>query len=225
VLDSRRDVLANVARHDVVVSDQIATALSLGRAQAEESLTALVSSEDLGRARVLRNASEVYWITEAGLARVATQLPAPVVSLSDLRSRLGATWAAVRAADGRFSGATVLTRREQSTRDASATRTGGTSARPIGLRVGGIAGDSDSRLHYPDVLLQLPRAWIAVHVALRAPVRRAVASFLTAYGADARYQRVVFLVEEERIALEIELVAESLGLAELVSVQWMDFRV
>jgi hypothetical protein len=220
VQDSRRDVLANIARHDVVASDQIATALSLGRAQAEEILVALVNTGDLGRARAFPGATALYWITEQGLGSIGSPLRAPTFALRRVRECLGATWAYLRAADGRFPTAKVSTARELLGRDATIA-----GSRPVGLRVGGVSADNDLGLHHPDVLLEFPQRWWAVHVWLGNVDRRRLSGLLTAYGADARYAYVIFLVEEERIAREIESVASSLGLNETVSVHWMEFGI
>jgi hypothetical protein len=221
VQDSRRDVLASIARHDVVVSEQIATALSLGRDQAEELLIALVSSGDLGRARAFPGAAALYWITEQGLGAIGSPLPAPTFALRRVRECLGATWAYLRAADGRFPLAKVSTGREMLVRDSSIAA----SQHPVGLRVGGLPADNDLGLHHPDVLLEFSRRWWAVQVWLGSRDRRQLSGLLTAYGSDARYAYVIFLVEEERVAREIVAVASSLGLSEMVSVNWMEFGI
>jgi hypothetical protein len=44
-----------------------------------------------------------------------------------------------------------------------------------------------------------------------------------AYGADERFGQVVFLVDRERVARQIEAAAVSGGVAVMTSVQWMQF--
>ena len=217
------DVLVEAARHDVLVGEQIRVALSVDPVTIDDVLARHVARGLLRSARWFPSVPSVYWITEMGLEAVGSELPPPVVSVADVRRGLGATWAYVRAADGRILGATALTRREAVARDRAPVAS--RASRPVGVRVAGLPAEGGSGLSYPDVVLVWPDALAAIHVWLTGAGLGGLPAWLRAYGADARYQVVAFLVEDERLASRIEAVAASLGLQRLVSVQWMEFPV
>jgi hypothetical protein len=166
-------------------------------------------------------------VTQTGLAAINSPLPVPAWEMRGLRKALAAGWVWVRAQDGRFTGLTsVVSHREmilhdsQLTGDSSAT---GGAARPYGIRLAGRRLADGSGLHHPEVLLEFFDGWAAIEFALSGAAPEGLAALLTAYGIDDRYGRIVFMVDQERVATEIEAAAANAGVASVVTVQWAVF--
>jgi hypothetical protein len=165
-------------------------------------------------------------ITETGLAAIESRLPMAGWEMQGLRRALAAGWISLRAQDGRFKDLTggVLSRRELEAhdRELASADTPASAARAYGIRVGGSSSPDRSGLHHPDLLMVFRAGWVAAEIVLGAAIPAGLAALLTAYGADDRFQRVVFLIETERVARAIERAAVNAGVAAVLSVQWLE---
>jgi hypothetical protein len=76
------------------------------------------------------------------------------------------------------------------------------------------------RLHYPDLLLVTPEGHrIAVELELSSKGRARRDRILAGYGADARIEVVLYLVEQTALARAIQSSARRLGISSLVHVE------
>ena len=219
---AERELLVFAAAHRVVVAGQ-ADVLLADKTVTHDVLDSLIGAGWLQRLRVMAGAADCYVITRAGLAAIDSALPAPVLELWDLRGALAAGWVHARARDGRFGDVEVLSEREMIAHDVALVADAG-RARPYGVRVPGYRAKNASGLTHPDVLSVMHDGWAAVHVQLGSVAPRHLAALLTAYGSDERYGRLVFVVEQEQVAREIEAVAVSAGVAAMTLVQWFQWR-
>lgn len=221
--DIQRGVLALAAPHDLITPPQAHTVLGSGAG--DTLLTSLVRAGLLRRIRVAKQTPAAYSIGTDGLAAIGSDLPAPPVRFAGWRHALGVSWLWVAIYKGVYGPVRGLwTRRELVASDAAATKAGGVSRR-AGVRVGGVAADNESGLHHPDVLVVTDtRHRVAFYLLLGFPARRRLAATLTAYGADERFDAVLFLVEDLRVGRVAEEEAAALGLAELVRVQHFTWR-
>jgi hypothetical protein len=226
--DLERDLLRFAAAHRLICGDQVAV-LAGGEEHDDIALTArgLVRRGLLSRVRLAPTRPDCLMITETGLAAIDSPLPVPVWEMRGLREALAAGWVWVRAQDGRFTGLTgVVSHREMILHDSQLTgdsSAAGGAARPYGIRLAGRRPADGSGLHHPAVLLEFFDGWAAVEFALGGATPRGLAALLTAYGLDDRYGRIVFMVDQERVATEIEAAAVSAGVASVVTVQWAVF--
>jgi hypothetical protein len=224
--DIDRAVLRFAAAHRAVTDGQLGVLAGGETPAAERNVARLIGEGLLARRRVTGSDPGCLVITETGLAAIESRLPAPGWEMRDLRRALAAGWISLRAQDGRFNDLTggVLSRRELEAHDrelASADRPA-SAVRAYGLRVGGISSAHKSGLHHPDLLMAFRAGWVAAEIVLGGVTPPGLAALLTAYGADDRFLRVVFLTETERVAGAIERAAVSAGVAAVLSVQWLE---
>jgi hypothetical protein len=225
--DRERDLLRFAAAHRLVSGDQVAV-LAVGEDQNDSAARArrLVEQGLLSRVRLAPTGPDYLLISDAGLAAIESPLPVPVWEMRRMREALAAGWVWVRAQDGRFTGLTgVVSHREMVFHDSQLTGENGTRgpARPRGIWIPGRRPADGSGLHHPAVLLEFVDGWAAVEFALGGASPHGLAALLTAYGIDDRYGRIVFLVEQERVAAQIEAAVISAGVASVATVQWMVF--
>ena len=216
-----REILAFAAAHGLIVAEQVQVLLGEGGDRAPAMLDALERCGLLRRVRLVPGGDGCYVITGAGLAAVGSDLPVPSTGLDGYRRTVGAGWVWVRAHDGRFGVVRSLTQREMVAHDLNVSASGRT--RPYGIRIGGAVASNASGLHHPDLLLLMHDGWAAIHVQLGLVGRGRLAAALTSYGTDERFGLVVFMVEDDRVAHQVESAAAAIGLSQLTSVQWMDF--
>lgn len=218
-------VLEFAARHDLVLAAHIRAFLGLEQTAAQRAVDALLAGGCLARVRLGPGFAGFACTPQGREARDLAPVPGPVVVDRAVRTRLGAVWVWIRSRDGRFPAARVLSAREALAHDLTGLSNGARLPRSerYGLRIGGIASRSATGLHYPDVLLQFHDGWCAVHLQL-APVRsEELVARLRSYGTDERYGKMVFLVERERVAGQIEAAALSAGVADVTLVRWMEW--
>jgi hypothetical protein len=73
------------------------------------------------------------------------------------------------------------------------------------------------------VLLVMHDGWAAIEVQLARLDRRRLMATLTGYGTDERFGSLIFLIEDEQSAREIEDTAAAVGISQITSVQRMDW--
>ncbi len=92
----------------------------------------------------------------------------------------------------------------------------------MGVRLGGTGPGGRERLHYPDLLLVTPDGRrIAVELELSAKGTARREKILAGYGADARIDAVLYLVDRPVLATAIRSSARRLGISHHVHVQWV----
>lgn len=218
-------VLRFAACHELVLATQIRAFLGIEQAAEQQAVDALIGRGCLARVGFGRGLAGLACTPRGRQALELAPLPAPVVDRG-LRGAVGAVWVWIRAQDGRFDGVQVLSAREALAHDLAAESTPGSppgGSSHYGLRIGGVPSPSQTGLHYPDVLLRFHDGWCAVHLQL-APVRAdELVARLRSYGADERYGGVVFLVERERVARQVEQAALSAGVSAVTLVRGMEW--
>lgn len=219
-------VLGFAARHQLVLGAQIRAFLQLTETAEREAVSRLVCGGDLERVRLLPDL-DAFAVSAAGLAAAGCEAAPSTRVDRELRRAIGAVWVWMRAGDGRFPGATVLSERELLTHDlAAAASDASPRSKPsprYGLRIGGVRSPRETGLHYPDMLVKLRDGWCAVHLQLGPVGNEELQALLRSYGTDERYGRVVFLVERERVGEQVETAAVSVGVSAMTSVQWMEW--
>jgi hypothetical protein len=220
------EVLEFAARHELVLSAQIRAFLGMDDGAARRAARGLIDRGYLTRVRLVP-AEEMFVVSSAGCEAAGLAVMSPeVVVERGVRRAVGAVWVWIRSRDGRIPHATVLSAREQLAHDL--TVTGGEVAGPAaagryGIRIGGLPAAAQTGLHYPDVVLQFPAARSAVQLQFTPPGSEELLARLRAYGADDRYAQLVFLVEREDVARQIETAAVSAGVGAMTLVRWMDW--
>jgi hypothetical protein len=211
-----RRVLGFAAEHRVVLGRQLERVTGARR---PERLRALVDARHL--ARIDGFAEAHFQIRPSGLAAIDSDLPAPGLSMTSYKHDIGAAWLWLAAHGGAFGPLTqVLSERRLRSHD-------GTFERPFephGVRLGGVDQFGNERLHYPDlVLIDARERRLALELELTRKGRGRRESILGGYGSDPRIDRVLYLVEANRVGRAIgrltEGTAREMGLAGIVRVQ------
>lgn len=224
--DQEVALLRFVASHGLVLAAQIRAFLGWDEATERRATGGLVERGLLRRVRLLPP-TELFAVTPAACAVAGMPALSPEgVVERGVRRAVGAVWLWIRARDGRLPDARVLSAREQLAHDLTAPGDGhsasGSTGR-YGIRVGGLPAGTETGLHYPDVLLVFPDGRAAAHLQLTAPLGSGLLARLRAYGADERFAQVVFLVEREDVAQQIEAAALTAGVDGMTLVRWMDW--
>lgn len=221
-VDQAEQILEFAAPHELIIARQAQTMLG---SPADDMLDRLARARLLRRVRLAKQMPLGYSIAMDGLTAIESDLPAPHARFAGWRHALGVSWLWVSIRKGVYGPVQAIwTRRELVARDVAAAKAGRTS-RPAGVRVGGVAADNEAGVHHPDLLVVTDtRHWVAFYLLLGFPARRQLAATLTAYGADARFDAVLVLVEDLRVGLVVEEETATLGLSELVRVQHFTWR-
>jgi len=218
-------VLQFAASHDLVLAAQIRAFLRLEQTAAQRAVDALLAGGCLARVGLGPGLAGFATTPQGREALCPTPVPRPVVVDRAVRARLGAVWVWIRSRDGRFPDARVLSAREALAHDLTLLSNGAQLPRSerYGLRIGGVPSRSATGLHYPEVLLQFHDGWCAVHLQLSPVGQEELVARLRSYGADERYGKLVFVVERERVARQVERAALSAGVADVTLVRWMEW--
>ena len=220
--DAEREVLVFAAAHRLIATEQVDVLLA-GDSGRDAVVGSLVAAGLLRRVRLFAGGRDFIAITASGLAVIESPLGVPIVDLGDLRREVAAGWVWVRSRDGRFDAETVVLSQRELVGHDVAVANGSGRGRGYGIRVPGFRAANPAGLDHPDVLLVFFDGWAAVHVQLGSLASPRLGALLTAYGTDERYGRLVFLVEQEHVAQQIEAAAASAGVATMTSVQWLEW--
>jgi hypothetical protein len=210
-----RRVVGFAASQRLVLFGQIRRLLGADRDVTSALIWGLVAEELLARVRLLPATEDCFVVTRAGLASVGSDLPDSVLVAAGVRRAVMVGWLTVDVLGGRLGAGRVLTEREMVAHDE---RVESGAGMRYGVRVAGGASGAVAGLHHPDVLLIRSAGWEAVHLLLGFPDRRQLRAWLVGFGADERFNSLVFLMEDPRaIAVASEVVA-AVGLERMTSV-------
>jgi hypothetical protein len=212
-----QELLAFLARHRIVRTDQAQTLMSVSAATAHSRLRRLAKLELVEGGVVFARQPACWQITRRGLAATGSRLPPPRSDLAAYTHDIGVAWLWLAARDGAFGDLNELvSERELRSRDGPGRR----ADPPLAIHVGGVGPRGGERLHYPDLLLVSARGErVAIELELTGKSRTRRELILSAYGAEPPIHHVVYFVRDRRIGDEIASTARRLGLGDLIHVQ------
>jgi len=156
-------------------------------------------------------------ITDAGLRRIDSPLPAPELSEAQRRHDIGLGWVWIAARSGAFGALTELVseRRMRSLDARQAT------LRAPAERYGiGVESDGPANSHFADMLIRARSGrTIAVELELHAKGAWRLDRVMRAYAGDPRITDVLYLVPSRRIGDPVIAAARRSGIADRVHVQ------
>ena len=223
-----RAILAFVADHRLVLAAHVAVLIGSSSGAATTRLRALSRAGYLESRRLFHQQPACYRVTPAGLAAAGSPLRRPGLDLECYLHDVGSAWLWLSARDGAFCcAAEVLSERHLRSRDARAARgaeaagsVGASHDGPLAVRLGGFGPGGREQLHYPDLLVVTPQGRrIAIELELTGKGRRRRERILAGYGADRRFDAVVYLVNRPGLARDLRRSAAALGIAPLLHVQ------
>lgn len=212
-----REVLRLVAAHRFVTGPQVEGLVGKGPV-AERVLGDLVAAGLVRRVRLTVDGTVFWQVTANGVQALGSVMPLPGFDVGGLRGDVALPWLWLAARGGAFGPVKGLwSRRELAALDGSGAFPVGARGRPVGLLV---AGEPAGERHYPDLVLATKGGWVGIYLVLRAPVAGRAEAVFRAYGADVRYAAVLCLVEDHEMAERVAASAASVGLSDLVHVQF-----
>ena len=217
ITDRDHQLLEFAAKHRLVLAEQAQSLLGATPAAMSTRMGALARAGLLQRHAVFDGQPGCFLITRKGLAAVGSRLPTPRLELRTYRHDVGLAWlwvAARRGAYGELAG--IVSEREMRSADAIGERAArGTT--PHGVRLGGVGGGGRPRLHYPDLLLIGPGGGrVAVELELTGKTRTRRERILAGYGADPRFDAVMYVVDRPGVARALRASAERVGVSQRV---------
>ncbi|HEY1524588.1 MAG TPA: hypothetical protein VGF70_16385 [Solirubrobacteraceae bacterium] len=225
VLITARDrlLLEMVAEHRLILPAHASALLKVSLSTAGSRLRALAGAGYLAPRRIFAGQPTNYQITRKGLAAIGSPLPAPQLDIRAHAHDVGLAWLWLAARDGTFGPlSTVVSERTMRSLDARPDNQPATAPGPLGVRLGGTGPGGRERLHYPDLLLVTPEGHrIAVELELSAKGAARREKILAGYGADARIDAVLYLVDRPALAAAIQSSARRLGISHHIHVQWI----
>jgi hypothetical protein len=215
--DRDRELLAFVSEHRMVLGEHVQKLLGVSEKAVGARLRSLTAAGLLRRVPVFHRPGDCHQITGKGLAVIGSKLPRPRTDLRSYEHDVGVAWLWLAARAGTF-GALREIISERSMRSHDATEDG--RQLPLSVRLGGVGRGGRERLHYPDLLLvDVTGKRVAFELELSGKARTRREMILAGYGADARIDGVVYLVDNPAVWRGIEESARKLGIAERVHVQ------
>jgi len=215
--DRDRELLAFVAEHRIVLGAHVQALLEVSPKAARGRLRSLTAAGLLRRVPVFHRPGDCHQITGKGLALIGSRLPRPRVDLRSYEHDVGIAWLWLAARAGTF-GALREIISERRMRWHEATEDG--RQVPLAVRLGGVGRGGRERLHYPDlVLVDVTGKRIAFELELSGKARTRREMILAGYGADARIDAVVYLVDDPAVWRAIEQSARKLGIEDRIHVQ------
>lgn len=216
---TERDVelLEFLAEHRLALPTHVAMLLGTSAAGATTRLNKLATAAMLKPQPAFPGEPRCYQITSRGLATIGSSLPAPKVDLRAHEHDVGVAWLWLAARGGTFGPVREITsERRLRSHDGARDR----DHEPLGVRLGGFGPHGRERLHYPDLVLRTADGRrVALELELTPKSRARLETILGGYGADPRFDGVVYLVDRPAVARSVQSAARRLGIAELVHVQ------
>ena len=219
-----RVLLEFIAEQRLVLCGQVQALLGVSAKTASRRLRALEQAGLVDREALFHRYPAHYRIQRRGLELIGSQLPAPKRDLN-VAHDIGVAWLWLAAHGGAFGSLReVVSERAMRSRDgteAHAARvTGRSDLEPFGVRLSGQGPGGRPRLHYPDLLLvDREGRRIAVELELSSKGRRRRHQIIGGYASDRRIDAVLYLVEDQRIAREVQSAARRFGFERHVLVQ------
>jgi hypothetical protein len=215
--DRDRELLAFAAEHRILLGEHVQALLAASPKAARARLRSLTTAGLLRRVTVFHRPGDCHQITGKGLAVIGSELPRPRIDLRSYEHDVGVAWLWLAARAGTF-GALREVVSERNMRSHDATEDG--QQVPLAVRLGGVGRGGRERLHYPDLLVvDVTGKRVAFELELSGKARTQREMILAGYGADARIDAVVYLVDNPAVWGGIEESARKLGIAERVHVQ------
>lgn len=222
--DRDRLLLAFIAEHRLVLPAHVQALLGISAAAASRRLRTLEQAGLLFRDKLFAGFPPHYRVERKGLQLIGSRLPVPKGDVA-VRHDIGVAWLWLAARNGAFGSLReVVSERHMRSRDgteAHAARvTGRREQEPFGVRLSGSGSGSRARLHYPDLLLiDRDGRRIAVELELSSKGRARRHRIIGGYAADRRIDAVLYLVQDQRIAREVQDAARRFGCERRVLVQ------
>lgn len=210
-------VLSFLSEHRLALAAHVAVLLGTSAGTAASRLTRLGDAGLLKREPAFPGEPSWYRITRRGLAYVGSRLPPPRVDIRSYEHDVGVAWLWLAARSGVFGPVSeILGERRLRSLDGARTP----SEAPRAVRLGGFGPHGRERLHYPDLVLHgAGGRRIALELELTAKARTRLETILGGYGADSRFDGVIYLVERAAIARSVRDAARRLGVSDLIAVQ------
>jgi len=215
---TERDValLSFLSEHRLALPAHAAVLLGTSAGTAATRLNRLADARLLKREPAFPGDPSWYRITQRGLGAVESSLPPPRIDLRSYRHDVGVAWLWLAARGGVFGPVDEIVA-ERRLRSLDGARASDDVA--LGVRLGGFGPHGHERLHYPDLVLNTPGARrIALELELTPKARTRLETILSGYGADCRFDGVIYLVERSAIATSVRKAARRLGVSDLVAV-------
>jgi hypothetical protein len=213
------ELLGFIAEHRLVLPGHIQALLTTSSEAASARLRSLASAGYLRQEAIFHRQPSCYQITRKGLATIGSGYGPPRLDLRCYSHDVGIAWLWLAARRGTFGPLREqVSERRLRSLDARPDRSGG----PAGVRLGGFGPAGKPRLHYPDVLLVLEGGQrVAVELELTAKGRARRDKILSGYAVDSRIDAVLYLVDDAATARAIKASARSIGIPDMVHVQWV----
>jgi hypothetical protein len=208
--------LGFIAEHRLVLPDHVAVLLDTSLAAATARLRKLATARYLRKESVFGHQPD-YRITHRGLAAIGSSLPTPRSDLRVYQHDIGVAWLWLAARAGTFGPLEAMVG-ERRLRSHDGARE--TESEPLGVRLGVTGPHGRERLHYPDLLLRTADGRrVALELELTPKSRTRLETILAGYGADPRFDGVVYLVQSHTVARSVERAARKVGVSDLVHLQ------
>jgi hypothetical protein len=210
--------LAFIAEHRLVLADHVGVLLDTSLPAATARLRRLAKARYL-RKECLFGHQPHYQITRRGLAAIDSSLPTPRPDLRVYQHDIGVAWLWLAARAGTFGPLEAMVG-ERRLRSHDGAREPHSESEPLGVRLGGAGPRGRERLHYPDLLLRTADGRrIALELELTPKSRTRLETILAGYGADPRFAGVVYLVQTQAVARNVERAAHKVGVSDVVHLQ------
>jgi hypothetical protein len=217
ITDRDRHLLSFIGEHRLVLAAHVQALLGISAGAAYARLHALSEAGFLIHRPLFQGEQGCYQISHKGLQLIGSALPRPRIDLRGYRHDVGVAWLSLAARHGVF-GPMREVHAERLLRSHDGTEDG--RADPLGVRLGGVGPSGRARLHYPDlVLVGEDGRRFAIELELSAKGRSRLEQIIAGYGADPRIDRVLYLVDDARVARGVRAAAANVGISHLVHVQ------
>jgi DNA-binding MarR family transcriptional regulator len=215
--DRDAELLEFLAEHRLALSTHVAVLLGTSTPAATARLNRLAEAGLLKRQLLLPGEPRSYQITKNGLAVVRSSLPTPRGDVRAYEHDVGVAWLWLAARGGTF-GPLEQILAERRLRSYDGSRESG--AEPLGVRLGGFGPHGREKLHYPDLILRTADGRrVALELELTPKSRTRLETILAGYGADPRFDGVVYLVDRPGVARAVQATTRRLGISDLVHIQ------
>jgi len=219
---SERDlaVLELAAEHRVVQAAQIARLLAVSEGTARARLARLAAVGLVRAARPYDRQPQIHQITAAGLRATGSALAPPRLDLALLRHDLGLGWLWLAARDGAFGPLRELhSERAIRSREGLPGAALPPAAERLAVAIGGYGPGGGRRLHHPDlVFVSAGGRRVGVELELSGKGKARLERIIAGYAIDTRYDLVIYLTDNPRIAEQVRSAARRAGALELVRV-------
>ena len=217
--DRDLELLSYLAEHRLALPTHVAVLFGTSAAAATTRLNKLADAGLLNRQPPFPGEPGSYRITRTGLAQVGSRLMAPRVDVRAYEHDVGVAWLWLSARSGTFGPLReIISERRMRSLDGARDR----DADPLAVRLGGFGPHGREKLHYPDLVLRTNDGRrIALELELTPKSRTRLETILAGYGADPRFDGVVYLVDRPAVARSVQAAARRVGIADLVRVQRM----